>query len=177
MNAPARVPRTVAREIAFQYLYQDDLNPRSETPSSGSVSELNAYELLRFVDRMLHELTHEEAPSPAQAAVDLDSYRRWQEAPVMVEFTRSLIAGVRLHRAKIDQGLSQIAEHWSVDRMTATDRSVLRLGAYEIMYTDTAGRIVINEAVELARRYGTAQSAQFVNGLLDRLLGQRKTSA
>lgn len=172
MNPAAKVPRTIAREIAFQYLYQDDLNPR--TAVSDVAGELDDFVLLQFVDRLLHELTHEEAPSPAQAAVDLDAYRRWQQSSAMIDFTRSLISGVRMHRMKIDQGLSAAAEHWTVDRMTATDRNVLRLGAYEILYTETHGRIVINEAVELAKRYGTAQSAQFVNGLLDRLLRERK---
>ena len=54
--------------------------------------------------------------------------------------------------------------------MAYTDRNVLRLGAFEILYADTPGRVAINEAVELARRYGTRQSAQFVNGILDRVL-------
>ena len=62
------------------------------------------------------------------------------------------------------------ADNWSLERMAATDRNVLRLGAFEILYTDTPGRVAINEAVELAKRFGTAQSAQFVNGILDRLL-------
>ena len=54
--------------------------------------------------------------------------------------------------------------------MAVTDRNVLRLGAFEILYTDTPDRVAINEAVELAKRFGTKQSAQFVNGVLDRLL-------
>ena len=54
--------------------------------------------------------------------------------------------------------------------MAATDRNVLRLGAYEILYTDTPDRAAINEAVELAKRFGSAQSAQFVNGILDKFL-------
>ena len=54
--------------------------------------------------------------------------------------------------------------------MATTDRNVLRLGAYEILYADTPDRVAINEAVELAKRFGTAQSAQFVNGILDRFL-------
>ena len=54
--------------------------------------------------------------------------------------------------------------------MAATDRNVLRLGAYEILFSDTPAPVAINEAVELARRYGTAQSGQFVNGILDRLM-------
>jgi N utilization substance protein B len=54
--------------------------------------------------------------------------------------------------------------------MAATDRNVLRLGAYEILHAETPNRVAINEAVELAKRFGSAQSAQFVNGLLDRLM-------
>jgi N utilization substance protein B len=88
----------------------------------------------------------------------------------LVAFSESLIAGVRRNRGELDQVLSQTADHWSLDRMAATDRNVLRLGAYEILYADTPGRVAINEAVELAKRFGSRQSAQFVNGILDRLL-------
>ncbi len=91
-------------------------------------------------------------------------------APELVEFARSLISGVRRNRQELDQLLSQTADHWSLDRMAATDRNVLRLGAYEILYADTPGRVAINEAVELAKRFGSQQSAQFVNGILDRVL-------
>jgi transcription antitermination protein NusB len=86
------------------------------------------------------------------------------------EFARSLVAGVRRNRSELDQVLSQTADHWSLGRMAATDRNVLRLGAYEILYAETPDRVAINEAVELAKRFGTRQSAQFVNGILDRLL-------
>ena len=91
-------------------------------------------------------------------------------APELIEFARSLVSGVRRNRQELDQLLSQTADHWSLDRMAATDRNVLRLGAYEILYADTPGRVAINEAVELAKRFGTRQSAQFVNGILDRVL-------
>ena len=57
--------------------------------------------------------------------------------------------------------------------MAVTDRNVLRLGAFEILYTETPDRVAINEAVELAKRFGTDQSAQFVNGILDRFLQDR----
>ena len=56
--------------------------------------------------------------------------------------------------------------------MAATDRNVLRLGAYEIFHGDTPPRVAIDEAVELAKRFGSAQSAQFVNGILDKLMRQ-----
>jgi len=55
-------------------------------------------------------------------------------------------------------------------RMARIDRNILRLGAYEILYADTPDRVAINEAIELAKRYGNEQSSQFVNGILDRLL-------
>jgi len=86
------------------------------------------------------------------------------------QFARQLLAGVRQHRAEIDQRLQQIAANWSLHRMAVTDRNILRLGAYEILYGDTPGEVAIDEAVELAKRFGTAQSPQFVNGILDRLM-------
>ncbi|REK05471.1 MAG: transcription antitermination factor NusB [Planctomycetota bacterium] len=92
----------------------------------------------------------------------------------LVEFATSLIAGVRRNRGELDDLLAQTADHWSLERMAATDRNVLRLGAFEIKYSDTPGRVAINEAVELAKRFGTRQSAQFVNGILDRLLAERE---
>lgn len=93
----------------------------------------------------------------------------------LVEFARSLVAGVRRNRAELDELLSRTADNWTLERMAATDRNVLRLGAFEILYTSTPGRVAINEAVELAKRFGAAQSAQFVNGILDRFLaGQRE---
>ena len=60
--------------------------------------------------------------------------------------------------------------------MAATDRNVLRLGAYEILFSETPDRVAINEAIELAKRYGTNNSSQFVNGVLDRLMGNKSPS-
>ena len=96
---------------------------------------------------------------------------RW---PDLAEFARSLVAGVRLNRPELDELLERTADNWSLRRMAATDRNVLRLGAYEMLHTDTPGRVAINEAVELAKRYGTGQSAHFVNGILDRFLADRR---
>lgn len=88
----------------------------------------------------------------------------------LLAFARDLVAGVRRHRPELDAQIEKAAANWSLARMAATDRNVLRLGAYEILFSDTPGPVAINEAVELARRYGTAQSGQFVNGILDRLM-------
>jgi N utilization substance protein B len=81
-----------------------------------------------------------------------------------------LILGVRRNQHELNELLDKTADNWSLDRMAATDRNVLRLGAFELLYTDTPGRAAINEAVELAKRYGSANSAPFVNGILDKFL-------
>jgi transcription antitermination protein NusB len=91
-------------------------------------------------------------------------------SPELEEFCLSLILGVRRNQQELDELLTKTADNWSLARMAATDRNVLRLGAYEILYTETPDRAAINEAVELAKRFGTAQSAQFVNGILDKFL-------
>jgi N utilization substance protein B len=90
------------------------------------------------------------------------------------EFCLSLIQGVRRNQTELDDLLGKTADNWSLGRMAATDRNVLRLGAYELLYTDTPGRAAINEAVELAKRYGSANSAPFVNGILDKFLNRNE---
>ena len=92
--------------------------------------------------------------------------------PELVELGRSLLGGVRRNRGELDTLLASTADNWSLERMAVTDRNILRLGAFEILYTDTPDRVAINEAVELAKRFGSAHSAQFVNGILDRLMNR-----
>ncbi len=92
----------------------------------------------------------------------------------LVEFSQALVAGVRRNRPQLDALIEKTAEHWSLHRMAVTDRNVLRLGAFEILLSDTPDPVAINEAIELARRYGSAHSAQFVNGILDRLMHKRE---
>jgi N utilization substance protein B len=89
----------------------------------------------------------------------------------LCEFTLGLIAGVQAHQARIDGLISEVAENWRIDRMAAIDRNILRLGAYELLYCpEVPAKVAINESLELAKRYSTAQSSRFVNGILDRLL-------
>ena len=89
-------------------------------------------------------------------------------------FAWSLFAGVRESRGALDARISGAAENWTLARMAPTDRNALRLGAYELLFTDTPHRVVIDETIELARRFGTAQSPQFVNGILDRPIPPEK---
>lgn len=103
-------------------------------------------------------------------------HQRLQNDEQLVEFAKTLLFGVRRNRDELDPMLSERADNWSLDRMAATDRNVLRLGAFEMLYADTPPRVAINEAVDLAKRFGSKQSAQFVNGILDRLLQDTQTS-
>jgi N utilization substance protein B len=85
-------------------------------------------------------------------------------------FCLRLYDGVGEHLAEIDRRLTEAAENWRLPRMAAVDRNVLRLGAFEVLYTpETPPEVALNEAIELARRYGSAESPAFVNGVLDRL--------
>lgn len=93
------------------------------------------------------------------------------------EFAWRLIVGVREARPLLDAKIQSVAENWSLKRMAPTDRNVLRLGAYELINTDTPHRVVLDEAIELARVFGSAQSAQFVNGILDKLVPPEKRTA
>ena len=85
-----------------------------------------------------------------------------------------LFAGVTEVRDDLDAKISTVARNWSLKRMAATDRNVLRLGLFELLHTPTAPKVVLNESIELARRFGDKNSPQFVNGLLDRLLPEGK---
>ncbi len=85
-------------------------------------------------------------------------------------FALDLFDGVARHAAAIDKGLTTAAENWRLPRMAGVDRNVLRLGAFELLYTpQTPSNVALNEAIELARRFGSADSPAFVNGVLDRL--------
>jgi N utilization substance protein B len=116
-------------------------------------------------------------PQRSQTVVDAFLAARLLEDAGLIQFAAELLAGVRRSRPQLDEILRTRADNWSLERMATTDRNILRLGAYEILHADTPGRVAINEAVELAKRYGARQSAQFVNGVLDRILNEQRTAA
>jgi N utilization substance protein B len=84
-------------------------------------------------------------------------------------FAKELVCGVIGERDAIDARLARHARNWRLSRMAAVDRNVLRLGAYEIVHTDSPLAVVLDQAVELARRFGAEGSPAFVNGILDAL--------
>ena len=93
----------------------------------------------------------------------------------ITDFAKELLDGVREKTEQIDAELTAITKNWKVTRMATTDRNVLRLGAFEILFYETPARVACNEAIELAKRYGNELSPNFINGILDRLIKKVET--
>ena len=89
------------------------------------------------------------------------------------DYAAELAQGVADHSAEIDAMIRKVSEHWRLERMPRVDRNILRLSAYELMYLpDVPRRVTLNEAIELAKRYGGEGSPGFVNGVLDRIASE-----
>lgn len=86
-------------------------------------------------------------------------------------FAQELVDGTIAHQDQIDQTIASLAQDWTLSRMANVDRNVMRLATYEILFCpDIPGRVSLNEAIELAKRFGGEESAKFVNGILDRVV-------
>ena len=83
------------------------------------------------------------------------------------EFSDKLVQGTLRELSTIDERIKTRAEHWRIERMAIVDRNVLRLAVYEFLFEDTPDTVVINEALEIARRFSTFEATQFINGILD----------
>ena len=116
-------------------------------------------------------------PSHSLPAADDFLQSRLNYNKELVLFAQDLLSGARRNRPELDELLISQADNWSLERMAATDRNILRLAAFEILYSETPGRVAINEALELAKRFGSKNSAQFVNGILDGVLRIREESS
>jgi N utilization substance protein B len=114
-----------------------------------------------------------DVPVP-RAAVERFANDRLRD-PELVAFGLTLYDGVLSHQTEIDAALAGTAENWRLNRMMPADRNVLRMGAYELLYDSESSptAAVLNEAIELARRFGTAESSGFVNGILDKIARSR----
>lgn len=89
-------------------------------------------------------------------------------------FARELAAGALKHRAEADELIEQLAVDWTVERMAAVDRNILRLAIYEIFHRpDIPDSVAVNEAVELAKKFGEEDSSKFVNGILGEIVRRR----
>ena len=95
----------------------------------------------------------------------------------LLTFCLALYDGTVLHATAIDAKLSAAAENWRLPRMAAVDRNVLRLGVFELLFApELPPKVALDEAIELARRYGSQDSPAFVNGVLDRILQMRSAA-
>jgi N utilization substance protein B len=138
-------PRHRAREIALQILYRYDM-ARASQPDL-------------------------KAPEGAALAKEISQhFDHFQTAPEIREFTAQLVAGTLLHQAELDPQLEAHAANWRLSRMSYVDRSLLRMAAYELAHVpETPVNVVIDEAVELGKQFGTKETPSFVNGILDAL--------
>ncbi len=97
----------------------------------------------------------------------------WESHPAdaaIQEFSNQLVGGTVKHLREIDEWIIKSADNWDIIRMATVDRNILRLAAYELLYqTEVPPKVAINEAVELAKKYGDTESSKFVNGILDKI--------
>ncbi|MEY2613214.1 MAG: hypothetical protein RL069_2026 [Planctomycetota bacterium] len=110
-----------------------------------------------------------------QIAMDF-LFKRLSYNDSLIDFAKEILVGVRSHRAEIDKLLSKYSANWSIKRMATSDRNVMRIAAYEMLYGETPGRVAINEAIDIAKRYGSLNSGAFVNGILDRMFKDHKAA-
>jgi transcription antitermination protein NusB len=95
-------------------------------------------------------------------------FENHDEPPAILDFARLLVSRTVEHVEQIDDLIRRHAEHWRLDRMAVVDRNLLRLATQEFLYDkDTPASVVINEAIEIARRFSSQESPQFINGILD----------
>src|SRR5205823_1072900 len=108
-------------------------------------------------------------PGVDRATIERFVHDRLRE-PSLEPFCFGLYEGVIAHLGEIDQHLAAAAENWRLPRMPTVDRNILRLGTFELLFNpETPAAVALDEAIELARRYGSADSPAFVNGVLDKL--------
>ncbi|HBJ59180.1 MAG TPA: transcription antitermination factor NusB [Verrucomicrobia bacterium] len=140
------VTRRQAREWAIQMLTAMDLNP----PDEGE-------DFLTPYWEEISALEEEPVKVPAR-------YRR---------FTEERVLGVKEHLPEIDAKIGSHLANWTLDRLGTVERAVLRLGVWELLYTDVPPAVVINEAVDLVNWFSTPVSRAFVNGVLDRIAHEK----
>jgi len=148
-------PRRRAREIALQILVQMDVNPELDVPRS-----LRLYfdHLAADTDLDLDVDDGEDLPRLGRGGAAFDR-----------AFVEDLVSGVTARRDELDGIVQNLSRNWRIERMALVERNVIRLALFELKFsTAVPTNVALNEAVELAKRFGTSEGAAFVNGLLDR---------
>jgi N utilization substance protein B len=123
--------------------------------------------------QVLYALDLNEGVDPAAAAGDYAAMFELELDPPAIDFASGLVARTRERLPEIDDAIQSASRNWRLDRMSRVDRNILRLATSELRHSpDVPVKVIINEAVELAKRFGTADSPAFVNGILDRIAHQ-----
>lgn len=123
-----------------------------------------------FALQLLYARDHDPTADVAGAATGWANEFDLELDPSAQDFARELVAAATERAVELDQLITASSRNWRLERMSRVDRNILRLGACELVaFRDVPVKVVINEAVELAKRFGTAESSAFVNGVLDRI--------
>ncbi len=94
----------------------------------------------------------------------------------VIGYARSVLAGVRAEKTKIDACIESACENWRLDRITYVDKGIMRIGVYEMLFSpDVPPKVAIDEAIELAKKYGSDDSREFINGVLDKVMRDHYT--
>jgi transcription antitermination factor NusB len=118
--------------------------------------------------QFLYQLDVHDVDDPA--AQDADFWVEHAADGDTRSYVRTLVSGTKTHQPKIDELLRQVTEHWDLERMAVVDRNILRLAVYELGWEhDVPPKVAINEAIEIAKKFGTRESSRFINGVLDRV--------
>ncbi len=116
----------------------------------------------------LYQLEVGQHPESSAATLIWEHFHPDEKIP---PYFHRLVQGVWQHREELDAYISRFSQHWRLERLSVIDRAILRLALFELRYCpEVPPKVVINEAVELAKRFGSEQSGAFVNGILDAFL-------
>ena len=109
---------------------------------------------------------------------ELNSFcKRANVSEEIQDFTQTLIKNIFIHKKEVDGLLKKISANWVPDRMAMIDKNILRLGISELLFdSPTPPKVVINEAVEIAKKFGTEESPDFINGILDKVYKDSKVA-
>jgi transcription antitermination protein NusB len=131
---------------------------------------LGGYSRSRCREWALQFLYQAEFAGPDRTEALERFWQHFQTEGAPPAYLRNLVEGVAGHLEELDAFILRFSEHWRLERMTIVDRNLLRLAIYELLYQpDIPPKVVINEAVEMAKRYGSEASGGFINGILDQV--------
>jgi N utilization substance protein B len=124
--------------------------------------------------KVLYQMEHSHT-SAHEALVVFESNFRTPER--LWKYAQGLVTGIGMHLDELDAEVEAVSRRWKMSRMAQVDRNVLRIAAYEMLYTEIPPKVAITEAVELAKRYSSEEAPAFINGVLDSLLAAQKKAA